>query len=112
IVDESRALIDAADTPGRLEVRMPSICEGYRNAGDQLDQPPRRPAEQFKPDGWFATGDEYVRDADGFYHHRGRTGDILRVSGIWISPSEIEDALAGAASVAESAAVLGENDIG
>ena len=112
IVDESGALVDAADTPGRLEVRMPSICEGYRYAGDALDEPPQRPAEQFRPDGWFATGDEYLRDAEGFYHHRGRTGDMLRVSGIWISPSEIEDALAGQASIAESAAVLGESEIG
>ncbi|MEA2978824.1 MAG: 3-hydroxybenzoate/4-hydroxybenzoate---CoA ligase [Alphaproteobacteria bacterium] len=112
IVDEAGASIGALDSPGRLEVRMPSICEGYRNAGGTLDEPPQRPAAQFRPDGWFATGDEYVRDAEGFYHHRGRTGDMLRVSGIWISPSEIEDALAGEASVAESAAVLGESEIG
>jgi benzoate-CoA ligase len=112
IVDDAGALIGAADTPGRLEVRMPSICEGYRHAGGALGEPPQRPAEQFRPDGWFATGDEYVRDAGGFYHHRGRTGDMLRVSGIWISPSEIEDALAGQASIAESAAVLGESEIG
>src|SRR6185295_9531899 len=112
IVGEDGALIGALDSPGRLEVRMPSICEGYRNAGAALDGPPQRPAAQFRPDGWFATGDEYVRDADGFYHHRGRTGDMLRVSGIWVSPSEIEDALAGHSSVAESAAVLGESEIG
>jgi acyl-coenzyme A synthetase/AMP-(fatty) acid ligase len=36
---------------------------------------------RFRPDGWFATGDEYLQDPDGFYHHRGRTGDMLRVSG-------------------------------
>jgi len=112
IVDDGGALIGAPDTPGRLEVRMPSICEGYRSAGDRLDGPPERPAGQFRPDGWFATGDEYVRDSGGFYHHRGRTGDMLRVSGIWISPSEIEDALAGQAPIAESAAVLGESEIG
>jgi benzoate-CoA ligase len=112
IVDDAGAVIDAADTPGRLEVRMPSTCEGYRSAGDRLDGPPQRPAQQFRPDGWFSTGDEYLRDAEGFYHHRGRTGDMLRVSGIWVSPSEIEDALAGQASIAESAAVLGESDIG
>jgi benzoate-CoA ligase len=112
IVDDAHAVIDASDMPGRLEVRMPSTCEGYRLPGDRLDGPPQRPAEQFRPDGWFATGDEYLRDAEGFYHHRGRTGDMLRVSGIWVSPSEIEDALAGQASVAESAAVLGESDIG
>ena len=112
IVDEGGALVSAADTPGRLEVRMPSVCEGYRSAGSALERPPQRPPEQFRPDGWFATGDEYLRDADGFYHHRGRTGDMLRVSGIWISPAEIEDALAGQASIAESAAVLGESEIG
>ena len=112
IVDDSGAPVAAPDTPGRLEVRMGSVCEGYRSAGETLDTPPRRPTEQFRPDGWFSTGDEYLRDAEGFYHHRGRTGDMLRVSGIWISPAEIEDALAGHASVAESAAVLGESDIG
>jgi benzoate-CoA ligase len=112
IVDDAGALIGASDTPGQLEVRMPSTCEGYRAAADQLHGPPQRPAEQFRPDGWFATGDEYLRDAEGFYHHRGRTGDMLRVSGIWVSPSEIEDALAGQTSIAESAAVLGESDIG
>jgi benzoate-CoA ligase len=111
IVGEDGAVIDAPDTSGRLEVRMPSVCEGYRSSGS-LDGAPERPAERFKPDGWFSTGDEYVRDADGFYHHRGRTGDILRVSGLWVSPSEIEDALAGIGSIVESAAVLGENDIG
>jgi acyl-coenzyme A synthetase/AMP-(fatty) acid ligase len=112
IVDDAGAVIDTPDTPGRLEVRMPSTCQGYRSAGDDLDGPPQRTAERFRPDGWFSTGDEYLRDAEGFYHHRGRTGDMLRVSGIWVSPSEIEDALAGQSAVAESAAVLGESDIG
>ena len=37
IVDDAGAVIGASDTPGRLEVRMPSICEGYRSAGDNLD---------------------------------------------------------------------------
>ena len=91
---------------------MPSVCAGYRAAGNRLEEPPQRPQDRFRPDGWFATGDEYLRDADGFYHHRGRTGDMLRVSGIWISPAEIEDALAGITSIAETAAVLGESDIG
>jgi acyl-coenzyme A synthetase/AMP-(fatty) acid ligase len=112
IVDEAGVLVSGPDAPGRLEVKMPSVCEGYRSAGDRLDAPPQRPDERFRPGGWFATGDEYLRDAEGFFHHRGRTGDILRVSGIWVSPAEIEDALAGIASVAESAAVLGESEIG
>lgn len=112
IVDEAGAVIEAPDTSGRLEVRMSSIFKGYRSAGCDLNAPPERPEERFRGDGWFATGDEYVRDADGFYHHRGRTGDILRVSGLWVSPSEIEDKLAGIPGIVETAAVLGENQIG
>ena len=91
---------------------MPSVCSGYRTADGRHDAPPQRPAERFKTDGWFATGDEYSRDAGGFFHHRGRSGDILRVSGIWIAPAEIEDVLAGTNGIAETAAVLGENSIG
>jgi benzoate-CoA ligase len=112
IVDEAGAVVAAPDTSGRLEVRMASVCVGYRSSGGGANEPPQRPDDRFKADGWFSTGDEYVCDAEGFYHHRGRTGDILRVSGIWVAPSEIEDALGGIASIKESAAVLGESDIG
>jgi benzoate-CoA ligase len=112
IVDENDAIISAPGQTGRLEVRMSSVCAGYRGADSQHDEPPQRPAERFKPGGWFATGDEYVKDAEGFFHHRGRSGDMLRVSGLWVSPSEIEDTLAGVAGIAETAAVLGENAIG
>jgi acyl-coenzyme A synthetase/AMP-(fatty) acid ligase len=112
IVDEGGAVVAEADKSGRLEVRMPSVCVGYRSAVRRSEELPERPPDRFRPDGWFSTGDEYQRDADGFYHHRGRSGDMLRVSGIWISPPEIEDALAGVDSIAESAAVLGESEIG
>ena len=56
---------------------MPSVCAGYRAADDKPSDPPHQPEERFRPDGWFATGDEYLQDPDGFYHHRGRTGDML-----------------------------------
>ena len=112
LIDEDGSLIAEPGKSGRLEVMMPSVCAGYRSADSVLTEPPQRPPERFQPDGWFATGDEYMRDADGFYHHRGRTGDILRVSGMWISPSEIEDVLAGIPSIVETAAVLGVGDIG
>jgi len=109
LVDEAGTIIDEPGRSGRLEVRMPSVCTGYRSAGSGPGDPPERPADRFRPDGWFATGDEYVRDADGFYHHRGRSGDMLRVSGLWVSPSEIEDLLGGIPSIVETAAVLGES---
>jgi benzoate-CoA ligase len=111
VAENGRLITEPAQT-GALEVRMASLCAGYRSAGAGRHGPPERPEDRFKPDGWFATGDEYVRDEDGFLHHRGRTGDMLRVSSMWVSPAEIEDALAGMPSVAESAAVLGENGIG
>jgi len=112
IVDEAGDVITKAGETGRLEVRMASVCTGYRDLDNANGAPPHRPPERFRPDGWFATGDEYLFDDDGFFHHRGRTGDMLRVSGIWISPSEIEDALVGVSAVAEAAAVLGEGPIG
>jgi benzoate-CoA ligase len=112
IVDENNVVISAPGQTGRLEVSMPSVCAGYRAADNRPGDPPQRPAERFKPGGWFATDDEYVRDVDGFFHHCGRSGDMLRVSGLWVSPSEIEDALAGVAGIAETAAILGENSIG
>ena len=112
IVDEAGAILAEPGKTGRLEVRMPSVCAGYRAADDKPSDPPHQPEERFRPDGWFATGDEYLQDPDGFYHHRGRTGDMLRVSGIWISPAEIEDVLAGIRSISETAAVLGESEIG
>ncbi len=112
LVDEGGAVIDTPNTSGRLEVRMPSVCAGYRSADADPATPPQRPDDRFRPDGWFATGDEYVRDADGFYHHRGRSGDMLRVSGLWVSPAEIEDALGNVDGIAETAAVLGESAIG
>jgi benzoate-CoA ligase len=112
IVDEAGTVLAEPGETGRLEIRMPSVCAGYRAAGDKPGDPPHQPEERFRPDGWFATGDEYLQDPDGFYHHRGRAGDMLRVSGIWISPAEIEDVLAGIRSISETAAVLGESEIG
>src|SRR6266702_6205991 len=112
IVDEAGAILAEPGKTGRLEVRMPSVCAGYRAADDKPSDPPHQPEERFRPNGWFATGDEYLQDTDGFYYHRGRTGDMLRVSGIWISPAEIKDVLAGISSISETAAVLGESEIG
>ena len=42
---------------------------------------------------WTHTGDKYIRDADGYYRFRGRSDEMLKVSGIWVSPFEVEEAL-------------------
>ena len=54
---------------------------------------------------WFFTGDRYRVDGDGFYWHEGRSDDMIKVSGLWVSPIEIESALLEHPAVAESAVV-------
>jgi len=54
---------------------------------------------------WFFTGDRYRIDDDGFYWYEGRSDDMIKVSGLWVSPIEIESALLEHPAVAESAVV-------
>jgi benzoate-CoA ligase family protein len=54
---------------------------------------------------WFVTGDRYRVDEDGFYWYEGRSDDMIKVSGLWVSPIEIEAVLLEHPAVAESAVV-------
>ena len=54
---------------------------------------------------WFFSGDRYRVDEDGFYWYEGRSDDMIKVSGLWVSPIEIESVLLEHPSVAESAVV-------
>ena len=54
---------------------------------------------------WFSTGDRYRVDGDGFYWYEGRSDDMIKVSGLWVSPIEIESVLMEHPAVAESAVV-------
>jgi benzoate-CoA ligase family protein len=54
---------------------------------------------------WFFTGDRYWVDEDGFYWYEGRSDDMIKVSGLWVSPIEIESVLLEHPSVSESAVV-------
>jgi len=58
---------------------------------------------------WTRTGDSYRRLADGTYIYGGRSDDMLKVGGIWVSPFEVESALAAHEAVLE-AAVVGHCD--
>ena len=58
---------------------------------------------------WTRSGDKYTRDADGYYTYGGRSDDMLKVGGIYVSPFEVEACLASHASVLE-AAVIGVAD--
>jgi 4-hydroxybenzoate-CoA ligase len=87
---------------GELVVRGPSAADGYWNQRDKS----RR---TFRGE-WTHTGDTYTRDADGYYRYCGRTDDMLKVGGIWVSPFEVEEALIAHPSVLE-AAVVGHADV-
>ena len=58
---------------------------------------------------WTKSGDKYVRNADGTYTYSGRSDDMLKVSGIYVSPFEVEATLVQHPAVLE-AAVIGVND--
>jgi 4-hydroxybenzoate-CoA ligase len=82
---------------GELLVRGSSAAGGYWNQREKS----RRTFEGE----WTRTGDKYTRDAEGRYHYCGRTDDMFKVSGIWVSPFEVESALISHESVLEAAVV-------
>ena len=86
---------------GELHVRGPSMAAGYWNQ-------PEKTAATFI-EGWVRTGDKFEIDIEGLLYHRGRADDMLKVSGIWVSPGEVENALLAHPSVLE-AAVIGVTD--
>ncbi len=89
---------------GVLWIKHPAQASGYSNL-------PERTAAQFK-DGWFRTGDLFIRDADGYFVYEGRADDLVKIAGQWVRPGELEDAVAGLAQVAEAACVSGPDDDG
>ena len=86
---------------GSLWVRGPTSCIGYWN--DRA----RSLAAFHGP--WTRTGDTYTHNADGTWTYGGRADDMLKVGGIWVSPFEVESALAAHPAVLE-AAVVGAED--
>ena len=86
---------------GELVARGPSAADGYWNQRDKS----RR---TFRGE-WTHTGDTYIRDHDGYFRFRGRTDEMLKVSGVWVSPFEVEEALVSHPAVLESA-VVGAQD--
>ena len=55
--------------------------------------------------GWLRTGDTYVVDESGYYQCLGRSNDLLKAGGIWVSPAEVEGRLLEHPSVAEAAVI-------
>jgi len=89
---------DVADGEvGEMLVHAPSAGEGYWNQRAKS----RSTFEGY----WTRTGDKYIRDAGGRYTFCGRSDDMFKVSGIWVSPFEVESALIAHPAVLEAAVV-------
>lgn len=86
---------------GDLYIRGPSSALMYWNN--------REKSRDTFQGGWTKSGDKYTRDADGYFTYAGRSDDMLKVSGIYVSPFEVEATLMQHPSVLE-AAVIGKED--
>jgi benzoate-CoA ligase family protein len=84
-------------TIGNLWVRGESAFAGYWNNPELT--------ARVKRGEWVVTGDKFFRDSDGFYHYCGRSDDMMKVSGMWVAPAEVENALLAHPAVAEAAVV-------
>lgn len=69
---------------GVMWIKHPSLALGYHN--------PEATAKVFR-DGWFCTGDVFIRDTEGYYYHQGRSDELLRIAGQWVKPAEVEEAV-------------------
>lgn len=102
LLDEQGRVIDAPNVPGELWVRSSALCDRYWNQQERS----RRAFEGH----WFRTGDLFSRDEDGFWYYCGRTDDMLKIAGHWVTPHEIEDVAMAVPGVLEATAVVTRRD--
>lgn len=98
---DEHGLPAAEGEAGDLYIKGPSAATMYWNNREKT-------RETFQG-GWTKSGDKYIRNADGTYTYAGRSDDMLKVSGIYVSPFEVEATLVQHPAVLE-AAVIGKND--
>ena len=100
LVDEAGGEVGAGEV-GDLLVSGPTSAPYYWNNREKSLATFHGP--------WTVTGDKFVVDGDGYYVYAGRSDDMLKVGGIWVSPFEVESALLANDDVLE-AAVVGQED--
>ena len=100
IVDEEGRPVPEGEI-GNLWVKGESGSPFYWNKHEQSKQSMRGE--------WFVSGDKYTRDEEGHYWYSGRSDDMLKVGGIWVSPVEVENTLIAHPAVLE-AGVIGQED--
>jgi len=96
VVDE-RGLEVATGEAGDLMVRGDSCAAYYWHQRDKTRHSMRGE--------WFHTGDRYIFDADGHYVYQGRSDDMIKVGGLWVSPADVEGCLVRHPAVSEAAVI-------
>ena len=99
--DEDGSVITGHNRIGDLYIAGPSAALLYWNS--------RAKSLDTFQGMWTKSGDKYTRDPDGYYTYAGRNDDMLKVSGIYVSPFEVESTLMQHPAVLE-AAVIGTRD--
>lgn len=100
---QSQAVLPPCEV-GELWVKSKTLFHSYWNQ-------PEKTAETLV-DGWIRTGDMGYLDTDGYFFYTSRANDTMKVSGIWVSPLEVENALLSHSAVAECAVVGMEDAMG
>ena len=103
LTDDAGNVVEGAGR-GHLHVRGGSAIPYYLNK-------PEKTAESIR-DGWVRTGDVYRRDEEGFFWFEGRSDDLFKCSGMWVSPGEVEDAVVRHPAVMEAAVIAEADDTG
>lgn len=103
IVDENGHDVPDGEI-GSLLIKGDATCSCYWNQHEKTNATIRGP--------WLRTGDKYYRDQDGYFWYVGRSDDMLKVKGMWVSPVEIENVLMEHSSVQEAAAIGFEDSNG
>lgn len=101
VSDEGTELAD--NEVGLLEITGETVASGYW-------EDPEKSERTFRGDNTVLSGDLFSRDADGFFTYHGRADDLLKVSGVWVAPSEIEHCLIGHPDVLECAVIGHDTD--
>ncbi|HTU72679.1 MAG TPA: benzoate-CoA ligase family protein [Trebonia sp.] len=104
LVDEDTGREAGDGTPATLFVRGQSAATGYWSRYDA--------SRQVFQGEWLRTGDTYVRDSDGYYTCLGRTGDMIKASGIWVSPMEVEARLLAHPAVSQAVVIAAPDSDG
>jgi benzoate-CoA ligase len=100
ILDDAGVAVPEGEV-GNLWICGDSVCAGYWNQHEKT--------KDTIQGHWLRTGDKYTQDADGFFWYAGRSDDMLKVGGLWVSPVEVENALVAHPAVLECG-VVGRED--